>query len=81
MIKTDVIKVFYENFTFIKDLILDIKGTPINQLLNKIDATSLELEVLKDDFELKLNTVLNLESKLPSSELENDSNGTKRGET
>ncbi|MHA1104312.1 MAG: Rab family GTPase [Promethearchaeota archaeon] len=80
-IKTDVIKAFYENFTFIKDLILDIKRTPINQLLKKIDATSLELEVLKDDFELKLNTVLNMESKLPFSGLENDSNETKRGET
>ena len=79
-IKTDVIKAFYENFTFIRDLILDIKRTPIDQLLKKIDATSSELEVLKDDFELKLSTVLNLESKLPSSEIENDSQGTKRGE-
>ena len=79
-IKTDVIKAFYENFKFIKDLILDIKGTPIDQLLKKIDATSSELEVLKDDFELKLNTVLNLESKLPTSELENDSNRKRRGE-
>ncbi len=79
-IKTDVIKAFYENFEVIRDSILDIRGSPIDQLLKKIDMTSSELEVLKDDFILKLNTVLNLESKLPSSELENDSNGTKRGE-
>jgi len=79
-IKTDVIKTFYENFKFIKDLILDIKGTPINQLLKKIDATFSELEGLKDDFELKLNTILNLDSKLLSSELEHDLNGNKRGE-
>ena len=79
-IKTDVIKAFNDNFKFIKDLILDIKRTPIDQLLKKIDTTSSDLEVLKDDFELKLNTVLNLESKLHSSEFENDSNGKKRGE-
>ena len=79
-IKTDVVKAFNENFKFIKDLILDIKRTPIDQLLKKIDATSSDLDVLKDDFELKLNTVLNLESKQPSSEFENDSNGKKRGE-
>ena len=74
-----MIKAFYENFSFIRDLILDIKGTPIDQLLKKIDATSSELETLKVDFELKLNTVLNLESKIPS-ETENASNGKKRGE-
>jgi len=79
-IKTDVIKAFNENFKFIKDLILDIKSTPIDQLLKKIDTTYLDLEVLKDDFELKLNTVLNLEDKLPTSEFEIDSNGKKRGE-
>jgi len=79
-IKTDVIKAFNENFKFIKDLILDIKRTPIDQLLKKIDATSSDLEVLKDDFEIKLDTVLNLESRLPSSEFENDSNGKKGGE-
>ncbi|MBY9002465.1 MAG: GTP-binding protein [Candidatus Lokiarchaeota archaeon] len=80
-IKTDVIKAFYENFIFVKDLILSIKGTPIDQLLKKIEESSSDLEALKDDFELKLNIVLNLESKFPAPELENDSNGNKRGET
>jgi len=79
-IKTDVIKTFYENFKFVEDRILEIKVTPIDQLIQKIDLTFLELETLKNDFELKLGTVLNLESKLPSPELESNLNGKKRGD-
>ncbi len=59
-IKTNVIKLFNNNLNSVQDLILSLKITPIDYLINKIDLVNNELNGFKDDFETKLNSLFNI---------------------
>ena len=60
-IKENVINAYSNNLTAIKDLILNLKNTPIASLNEIIDKTSKDLNYFKEDFELKLQSILKLE--------------------
>ena len=60
LIKNSIIGTFNNNLNIVKDLILGLKSTPIESLMEKIEKTSKELIHLKKDFELKLDNILNL---------------------
>jgi len=62
LIKNSIIGTFNNNLNIVKDLILGLKSTPIESLMEKIEKTSKELNHLKKDFELKLDNILNLTS-------------------
>lgn len=63
LMKNSIIGTFNNNLNLIEDLILTLKRTPIESLLEKIEKTSEELNYLKEDFKLKLDKILNLASK------------------
>ena len=60
LIKNSIIGTFNNNLNIVKDLILGLKSTPIESLMEKIEKTSKKLIHLKKDFELKLDNILNL---------------------
>ncbi|MFX1492982.1 MAG: Rab family GTPase [Promethearchaeota archaeon] len=60
LIKNSIVETFKNNLDIVKDLILSLKTTPIESLMEKIEKTSGELNQLKEDFELKLDNILNL---------------------
>jgi len=62
LIKNSIIETFKNNLNIVKDLILSLKTTPIDSLMEKIEKTSEELNHLREDFELKLDNILNLNS-------------------
>ncbi|MGB5909655.1 MAG: hypothetical protein WBH31_00540, partial [Promethearchaeia archaeon] len=62
LIKNNIIETFKNNLNIVKDLVLSLKTTPIDSLMEKIEKTSEELNQLKEDFELKLDNILNLNS-------------------
>ena len=62
-IKSNVMKLFYNNLDSVQELILSLKSTPIDYLINKIDLINDELNGIKEDFELKLNSLFNLRKK------------------
>jgi len=62
-IKTDIIKLFKNNLDSVQDLILDLKKTPIDYLIERIDLVTDELNGFKEDFEIKLNSLLDLDEK------------------
>ncbi len=62
-IKSNVMKLFYNNLNSVQELILSLKSTPIDYLINRIDLVNDELNGIKDDFELKLNSLFNLRKK------------------
>jgi len=63
LIKNSIIGTFNNNINIVEDLILGLKTTPIEFLMEKIEKTSQELTQLKEDFELKLDGILHLTSK------------------
>lgn len=63
LLKSSIIEAFNNNLGVVEDLILNLKNSPIDSLMNNIDKTTKELEYLKDDFELKLENMLNLDKK------------------
>jgi small GTP-binding protein len=62
-IKSNVMELFYNNLNSVQELILSLKRTPIDYLINRIDLVNDELNGIKEDFELKLNSLLNLRKK------------------
>jgi small GTP-binding protein len=62
-IRTNVMKLFHNNLNSVQELILSLKSTPIDYLINKIDLVNDELNGLKDDFELKINSLFDLRKK------------------
>ncbi len=62
LVKNSIIETFKNNLNIVKDLILSLKTTPIDSLMEKIEKTSEELNQLREDFELKLDNILNLNS-------------------
>ena len=62
-IKGNVIKLFHNNLNSVQELILTLKNTAIEQLINKINVVNDELNGYKDDFETKLNALFDLKNK------------------
>lgn len=62
-IKSNVIKLFYNNLNIVQELISSLKSTPIKNLVNRIDFVNDELNGFKDDFEIKLNSIFDLKNK------------------
>ncbi|MFX0020435.1 MAG: Rab family GTPase [Promethearchaeota archaeon] len=62
LIKNSIIGTFNNNLNIVKDLFLGLKSTPIESLIEKIEKASKELNHLKNDFELKLDNILNITS-------------------
>lgn len=60
-IKENVINAYSNNLSAIQDIILNLKNTPIALLNESIDKSSNELNFFKEDFELKLQSILKLE--------------------
>ncbi|MFW9945589.1 MAG: Rab family GTPase [Candidatus Odinarchaeota archaeon] len=60
LIKNSIVETFKNNLDIVKELILSLKTTPIESLMEKIEKTSGELNQLREDFELKLDNILNL---------------------
>ena len=62
LIKENIIIAFKKNLSIISDLISDLKKAPIDSLISDIDKSLEDLANLKKDFELKLDSILELES-------------------
>jgi len=62
IIKENIINAFKNNLSIISDLISDLKKAPINLLVSNIDKALEDLSNLKKDFELKLDSILELNS-------------------
>ena len=60
-IKENIFSAFKNNLVAISELILELKKTPINSLIDNIDKTLDDLSNLNKDFELKLDSILELE--------------------
>lgn len=62
LIKENIIIAFKNNLSVISELISDLKKAPIDSLINNIDKSLEDLSNLKKDFELKLDSILKLDS-------------------
>jgi len=62
-IKSNVMKLFHNNLSSVQELISSLKTTPIDYLVNKIDSVNDELNGFKEDFEIKLKSILDLKNK------------------
>jgi len=60
-IKENIFNAFKNNLVAISELILELKKTPISSLIDNIDKTLDDLSNLNNDFELKLDSILELE--------------------
>ncbi|MBY9005577.1 MAG: GTP-binding protein [Candidatus Lokiarchaeota archaeon] len=71
LIKALIKSTFNQNILSIEYMIANLKKTPINSLEKSIDKTLDELRTLKSDFELKLNSLIDLDN-LPSNKLKDN---------
>ena len=62
LIKENIVNAFGNNIAMISDIINNIKKSPIDSLISNIDKTLEELINFKKDFELKLDSILELQS-------------------
>ena len=62
LIKENIVNAFGNNMAMISDIINHLKISPINSLIVNIDKTLDELTNFKKDFELKLDSILELQS-------------------
>jgi len=69
---------FEKNLTVVKELILSLKKTPIDLLINTIDSASEQLTRMKTDFELNLESLVDLEAgKLKEHDIKQELNKEK----
>jgi small GTP-binding protein len=61
IIKGQIFNHFSENMQSLRDLIVGLKNTPISSLVERVNRTNRELDIFMEDFEVKLNTLLNFE--------------------
>jgi len=60
-IKENIVSAFKNNLVVISELISELKKSPINALIDNIDKSLADLSNLNKDFELKLDSILELE--------------------
>lgn len=61
LIKNEIIENFNKNLKVVTELVSNLKQTPISSLVEAIDNTTEQLTQIKTDFELNLESMLNLE--------------------
>ena len=66
-IKENIFGAFKNNLVVISELILELKKSPINSLIDNIDKTLDDLSNLNKDFELKLDSILELEKSVKNN--------------
>ncbi|MFX0176552.1 MAG: Rab family GTPase [Candidatus Hodarchaeota archaeon] len=71
IMKSNIIDAFNNNLINIESLILDLKKTPIDSLVDKIEKITEDLRHYKEDFELKLDMILDLNKKRKKMEIGN----------
>ncbi|MBD3253926.1 MAG: GTP-binding protein [Candidatus Lokiarchaeota archaeon] len=57
-IKEEIINSFYANLSLVENLLTDLKNTPINSLIESIDNAKTQLDAIKDDFVLNLDSLM-----------------------
>ena len=62
-VKNEIVKEFNDNLSKIEDLILNLKKTPIDSLIESIDTTKEQIEKIKERFISNLQSILNLDNK------------------
>ena len=62
VIKENIVNAFGNNIAMISDIINNLKKSPIDSLIVNIDKTLDDLTNIKEDFELKLDSILELQS-------------------
>jgi len=62
LIKENIVNAFGKNIAMISDIINKLKESPIDSLIVNIDKTLDDLTNFKEDFELKLDSILELQS-------------------
>ena len=79
LIKENIVNAFANNIAMILDIINQLKKSPIDSLLVNIDKTLDELINFKKDFELKLDSILELQSieEVSKTKAENNNKGGK----
>jgi len=77
LIKENIVNAFGNNIAMISDIINKLKKSPIDSLLINIDKTLDELTNFKKDFELKLDSILELQSieEVSKTKAEKDNKG------
>jgi len=60
-IKENIVSAFKNNIVIISEIILELKKSPINALIDNLDNALNDLSNLNKDFELKLDSILELE--------------------
>ncbi|GAI74359.1 unnamed protein product, partial [marine sediment metagenome] len=77
LIKENIVNAFGNNIAMISDIINQLKKSPIDSLLVNIDKTLDELTNFRNDFELKLDSILELQSieEVSSTKAEKDVKG------
>lgn len=60
-LKDEIINEFNSNLIKVEELILDLKKTPIDSLLESIDNTKEQIEGIKENFKSNLQSILNLD--------------------
>ena len=60
IIKRNIMEIYLNNIITVTDFLNNLRNTPINLLIDTIDKNVEELKNLKSDFELKMNSILEL---------------------
>jgi len=76
IIKAEIIATFNSNLSEIEKLVISLKNTPIAQLISTIETTQEQLSLIKNDFEVSLDSLLNLEERA-EKETEDDNESEK----
>lgn len=82
-IKYEIIDTFKSNLEVVGNLISELKNTPIGELIQSVDNTMDQLNQMKDDFELSLDSLINVDeeerpSKTPTPEVKKVTPAKKR---
>ena len=62
-VKDEILANFDKNLSKIETLLLNLKKSPIDSLIESIDKTKIEIELIKEEFKLSLTSILNLNEK------------------
>lgn len=61
MIKNEIVEEFKKNLDVVKEMILTLKKTPIEELNETIDTTSEQLQQMREDFSLSLESLVKID--------------------
>lgn len=76
-LREQIIGSYRKNISFVKDMIEGLGNTPINLLLDTIEETKIHLDGLKQDFEQKLEVMLNIDNLVTNKVIKENNNTQK----